>query len=74
MQLFFSLKHETSTDSLPHHYTGNIFVKINTVIWFQGDIFSSVGGGKRINHRIAAIHCQSSSHDVVSNTPHHERD
>jgi hypothetical protein len=57
MQLFFSLKHKKSTDSIPHYYTGNIFfVKINTVMWFQGEFLSSVGGGKRIYHQIAAIH------------------
>jgi hypothetical protein len=26
------------------------------------------------NHRPAASHCQTLSHNVVSNTPHHERD
>jgi hypothetical protein len=54
---------------------GNIIlVQINTVMWFQGEIRSYIVGGKRINHRTAASHCQSSSHDVVSSTPHHERE
>jgi hypothetical protein len=49
------------------------FNNISVILW-QSVLLVEETGVPKENHRPAASHCQTLSHNVVSSTPCHERD